>query len=315
MKQWLVSTSCEAEFSSSTLVARPSERSLVTSDPDATGKFSGIPLGIHWNSTGNQWKVTGNQLNFSEWPVPRHWNSQWHLGHWSLLRVYVLKARLAWDNVAFCRRTSSNFVGSVSGYDWKRFYGEKWHRRGGGGGPSANGFPRRASPHRNRLHFKHFWRVSPGVSPVASSPLRSQKKYDRYLMKFDQGNRATTRNGSRRFAATRGDATQVVQAARKSLTGVRPMPQVTHWEPFTLSLIILNLRVRVEVLEYPQILASSLQILLDWQSLQRYQKTKMKFYRKTCEILLEKPVKLLHFTDLSCKVFSCFPINFLLIFQ
>jgi len=62
---------------------KTSERSLVTSDPGATGKsvkshwkFSEIPLEIQWISSGNQWIFTGNQLNFTEWPVLRHWNSQ-----------------------------------------------------------------------------------------------------------------------------------------------------------------------------------------------------------------------------------------------
>ena len=71
-----------------TLLARTSERSLVIQcDPGATWKFSGIPLEIQRNFTGNQWNFTGNQLNFTEWSVPRHWNSQLHLGHCSLLSV------------------------------------------------------------------------------------------------------------------------------------------------------------------------------------------------------------------------------------
>jgi len=49
-----------------TLLAKTSERSLVTSNPGATGKFSGIPLEIHCISTGNQRKFTGNQSNFTE---------------------------------------------------------------------------------------------------------------------------------------------------------------------------------------------------------------------------------------------------------
>ena len=42
------------ELSAYTLLARNSERPLVTNDPGATGKFSEIPMEIHWNSTGNQ---------------------------------------------------------------------------------------------------------------------------------------------------------------------------------------------------------------------------------------------------------------------
>jgi len=68
-------------------LARTSERSLVTSDPGATGKFSGILLEIQWNSTGNQWKFTGNQwkftgnqLNFTEWPVPEIPSGTWVTG-------------------------------------------------------------------------------------------------------------------------------------------------------------------------------------------------------------------------------------------